>query len=487
VKHLRKYIGSRFYLAIGILLLVLYPACTDFLEDVTPNNALPLDNGLDTEEALETFLTGTYALLEDLAIIFSDLTTEDTEPIPAACPAPLEFNRNDLGPTNSFVGRIWERKYRLINQANIIIERVSELLQEDRIDRDEADRISGEAYFLRGVNYFDLIRLFALPRHVNRGEGPGVPLVLEGVDNTDKISLPARASIAMVYDQIRDDLTTARQLLPVNEGAEGKASYYSAIAYLAAVAFHNEEYDLARDWCLEIINAGIYDLVEHPETFFRQKGNIEEIWSVIRSAQERGELYNFTIAPICNGFVLRPDLYDRAYAKIVTVAQSEELDANGWIAADLRYSTLTFDDGGLFRVAKYTNSLGADNLPAKRFAEIVLMYAECQARLGNISDAIVYLNMVRSRAIEVRDGEGNIMPDDVVLFSEADFSTTNELIETIILERQVELVMEGNRFHDLIRLRRDVNGLPYDHDKLRWPIPQDEIDVNPNLMQNPGY
>ncbi len=67
-----------------------------------------------------------------------------------------------------------------------------------------------------------------------------------------------------------------------------------------------------------------------------------------------------------------------------------------------------------------------------------------------------------------------------------DFPDAAALIDAIAKERRVELAFEGNYFHDLIRLRRPVQGIPWDDDRLRLPIPQRELDVNPNLVQNPG-
>ena len=60
-------------------------------------------------------------------------------------------------------------------------------------------------------------------------------------------------------------------------------------------------------------------------------------------------------------------------------------------------------------------------------------------------------------------------------------------LEDILQERQRELAFEGHRFHDAKRLKEDIDGIPYNADRLVMPIPQDDIDTNPNLVQNPGY
>ena len=88
---------------------------------------------------------------------------------------------------------------------------------------------------------------------------------------------------------------------------------------------------------------------------------------------------------------------------------------------------------------------------------------------------------------QVYDVGGGLILDSPIAYTEQDFDDQNALIEAIVLERHAEFVMEGQRFFDLIRLRREINGLPYDSQKLRYPIPQIELDQNNNLVQNPGY
>jgi len=475
------------------LTITMCMSCEDFLGDVTPGSSLPLYSGLDNPDALETFLIGTYALLasgaDELMVGLTDIATEDTGGNCGAGTGWVEFCQNDIIPDNGILVGMWRFSYEVINQTNIIIESVDQLLSQGGIDPARAEQLLGEAYFLRGVVYFELTRVFALPYHC---ESPlGVPILTVGVDNTNKITLPARDSVQSVYAQSINDLTEALERLPKTKGAADRASYYAVVAYLAEIAFQKAvtpaEYTSVADMAYIIIESGQYDLVTPADVYFRNKGTSEEIWSVKHSGEESGSLYTMTQSNRAQQFGLSNDLLDRAYGKIITDAQWIGLRANEWLADDQRYSILTNNDTFELKSTKYSDRFGGDNLPAMRYAEIILMYAECLARLDQMDEAITYLNMIRERAIVVTDSAGNIVSDDAILFSTDDFANKDELIEAIILERQVELIMEGNRFHDLIRLRRPVNGLDYKHAKLRWPIPQREIDANPNLMQNPDY
>lgn len=475
--------------SVWILVLFGLVACNDFLDDLSPGNALPLSSGLDNAEAIEDFLVGAYDVLQNHADILMiglvDIMTEDTgKGVQCGEGSGVgEFCVNDIAPGNDWLQ--WIGPYTVINHANIIIGRVNQLLTQGSIDPGTAAIFLGEAHFLRGVEYFELIRLYALPLHT--GDTLGVPLLTTGVDNTDKLTFPARATVEDVYAQIRSDFRAAMELLPRTQGETGRASYYAAAGYLAEVAFQTGDYAQADSLATIIVSSGKYTLTPTPADYFGMKGSQEEIWAVAHSNQERGQLWNFTQSGFTWRYNLSIDLYTRAYGKIITSAQSASLASQSLHAEDLRFSTLTDRDTTNLGCTKYPDR-GTD-VPALRYAEVLLMRAECRARLGDTATAIEHLNQVRKRAISIADDAGNPLSledeDNPVLFKAEDFTSPDSLIEAIILERQVELIMEGNRFHDLIRLERPVNGLPYDHCKLRWPIPLTEMDVNPNLVQNP--
>ena len=295
-------LGVCFLLSIALAV----QSCEDFL-DTNPGFALPLSTGLDNAEALEDFLIGTYDMLQFnvdlLQIGLVDIMTEDTGR-GGQCGEGSgldEFCFNDIGPDNQWLS--WNGPYAVINQANIIIERVEALLEQEEIDVEQANSLSGEAYFLRGLMYFELIRLYALPLH--KGSELGVPIITEGVDNTDKLTFPSRASVEDVYNQIIEDFTNVTQLLPVSRGENGRASYFSAVAYLTEVAFQNaqvpQDFTEVVEKAKMLIESGEYSLTDTPENYFRNKGTTEDIFSVFHSNQEVGDLWvvtlsNFTFA-----------------------------------------------------------------------------------------------------------------------------------------------------------------------------------------------
>jgi hypothetical protein len=142
--------------------------------------------------------------------------------------------------------------------------------------------------------------------------------------------------------------------------------------------------------------------------------------------------------------------------------------------------------------SKYTDiSSRADWAPIIRFAEVLLTYAEAQARTasGVDADAIDKLNRVRDRAIV-----------SATPYTTGDFANKDSLINAILGERRIELAFEGHRFWDIMRVKGTVNNKydsdgstllppqPFGADKDVWPIPQIEIDKSKKVLtQNKGY
>jgi len=139
-----------------------------------------------------------------------------------------------------------------------------------------------------------------------------------------------------------------------------------------------------------------------------------------------------------------------------------------------------------FLVNKYPNATNPDKDEVKiiRYAEIVLTLAEGYARTNDETNAKLYLNQL----VKLRDP------------SFAGYTSTGQqLLDDIINERRKELAFEGLRLFDLLRLNQVINRptQPFSYPgytvvsltdvRRLQPIPQDELDINPNIKPNPGY
>ena len=117
-----------------------------------------------------------------------------------------------------------------------------------------------------------------------------------------------------------------------------------------------------------------------------------------------------------------------------------------------------------------------NNFKILRYADVLLMYAEAVGE----DEGKKYLNQVRARAGLVGYGDADYPKE---------YNTFDKALEH---ERRVELAMEFHRFFDLVRTNRAMEvinskGFNLTKDKLLFPIPVNAIDINPGLLQNPGY
>ena len=153
-------------------------------------------------------------------------------------------------------------------------------------------------------------------------------------------------------------------------------------------------------------------------------------------------------------------------------------------ATDFRRDyNISFDPRNRRYGSKYPTPIGSEDLHVIRLGEVILIKAEAEANLGQLSQAVTTLNLIRARAGATQ-----------YVFGTPGATTKDEIIDLIIKERRLELAFEGHRFPDLVRLGlfisvlTDYNGYDVDPSQTRYPIPQAEIDVTgASLLQNPGY
>lgn len=469
---------------IPIQMLIL-TGCNAFLEKPQPVDSIPIDEAFNSIEDVTTALRGAYRKMERLEfqlIMYPAFQSDNFNYI-----AGSTWDRSIVNiPFSASGGRngaFWSDAYQLINQANLVLQ----TLEAEPEFGEEAERrqIEGEALFLRALGHFEMARLFARPYGPNAAQDLGVPLMLTATTSSSEITFPARASVQEVYDQVIADLQRATELLP-EPFLAGRVHRYAAHAYLARVAFQKRDYALAAQQAA-LAMEGDFALTASPLDFFRNEGSAEEIWVIVHTPQERNGMEGRTGA---GWMVLQEDLLAEGFPSIITPEQAAEAQQNQWQVVDLRRSTLTDTAGTDVVSTKYENPNWEDDIPILRLADQLLIRAEALAHTSGVNaESIALLNDVRRRALRVVDANGDPVAGaaELVEFEASDFTEATELIEAIIRERRVELLFEGNRFHELMRLQRPVRGYAHDADELRWPIPQREMDANPNLVQNPGY
>lgn len=451
---MKNYINYRILFS---FLALAFLACDDNL-DIEPEQALSPEVATESPANIKNILNSIYGdarssssygggigLASELLANAGELSWNGTFVQPA------EYNEKAVLTGNSFVSGIWLNGYQINNQANIVLANLDVFEVES-----ERDKTEGEAKFLRALNYFDLVRLFAKPykRGTNGGE-PGVPIILEPVVDASKITYPARNSITEVYGQVINDLNDAYELLPSSN--QYFADKYAAKALLARVYLQMGNYEMARDAAdIVIKNSGHSLTATFADAFNNPQDSTEDIFAIQVTAQD-GSSHSFNLYWAGRNFGGRngdPDL--SILGPHFTIYDDSNDDR-----ADFFY------EGRGTATLKWQNQFA--NIPIIRLAEMYLIRAEANERLGTQVGAtpLEDINKLRLRA--------NASPLPSVDLG------------NILMERRRELAFEGFALFDAKRLGRDIGNISYDDNRLVLPIPLREMDANPELVQNPGY
>lgn len=449
------------------ILLYIGSGCDDQLDLADPNNALT-DETYTSDKGVKLALIGAYNALSD-DDYFGGSTQRNSELMAANDEVVFSgtFNdvsdifRKEITSPNNDVASLWIEAYNTINISNNILNAMSVVNEADQ------EQVQGEALFLRGISYFELVKYFALPYSAgNTITNLAVPLMLEADINS--LEQKPRNTVEEVYTQIVSDLTEAEALLA--EGPNpGKATKEAAAAFLSRVYLQmagddsnvttsNAFYALARDAADRAISTGNYELTSTVAEAFAEGSSSEDLFDIPVSTVDGTNNLNVFYASATNG--------GRGDVEVMPshLALYEVDDER----ADLFYIDDATDET---RVGKWIYQFG--NVKVIRLAELYLTRAECNERLGTtVGDTPLNdVDLIRGRA-----GLGSI---------------GTATLAAILQERRLELAHEGQRLHDIKRLMGNVtqgiDTFPFDDPKLVFPVPQREMDVNSNLIQNEGY
>lgn len=489
--------------SLAVLVVVFFSSC-DLLEDREPQQSLEFPGQLETAVQVENTLTGAYNDIQDgdftgaQTLVFNEIIADNTS-WTGSFTTYQQIAVKDMDSSNGSIEGVWNDGYDAINTANIILASLPNIDDPDL----NSDRIEGEAKFIRALSHFALVKLFAESPYVagQTNDQLGVPVRTEPTTSPQDFDSPSRNSVEEVYNAVIADLQDAISLLP-SSSANGTANSFVASALLSRVFMQQGEYESARDLAADVI-AGPYRLNNNVETFFRNEFSPESIFEIAHTLDDNPGVN--TALPAFYNQDARDDIqlstdYIAAAGNIVTDDQQAELDANNQTAEDTRITVLTsapsLEDANTSETTstKYESAANVDdNAPILRLPEMMFNYMEAQARLATDlasvpQDVFDQLNQIRTRAFIVRNADGDQIPDESAIeYERADFTDKQELIDTILLERRIELAFEGQRLGDLQRLQQDITGLPFDDPNIAFPIPQDEIDANDNITQNPAY
>ncbi|WP_224484105.1 RagB/SusD family nutrient uptake outer membrane protein [Robertkochia aurantiaca] len=437
---------------VTVLGLISLASC-DVLEP-EPQTSLDANNALVDAASAEGIMLGAYSSMQSIAyygaefVLNNDLYA-DNSVFQGFYDSQLEFDQQAVPITNLWVTDAWVQMYRVINSANLLIDGV------DNIDDPALDRdlIYGEAHAVRALVYFDLLRSFG--EFYDTTSQFGLPLLLEPIPDNDFNQIPnlERSNVSDTYNQILTDLNTAISLLEGFDDQE-RMNYWAALALRARVNLYRMDYQAAFADANRVITEGPFSLVpDVADVYFTTDVTSESIFDLEFNDQDQSDFNTYTIRR--DEYNVDPDL----------LVSFEEGDAR----ADLFVVDRSRD-----RTAKYLDNTNANNAKVLRLAEMYLIRSEAAVMSSNDPNAGTDdLNVLRERA--------GLLPLGV-------FATMDDYIAAMQQERRAELNFEGHRFFDLVRydLTGEVLGLTEDFRKI-LPIPRNELQTHPALVQNPGY
>jgi len=455
---MNTHIKNSLLIGVGVLCLT---ACADRL-NVQPTQDIDATQALASEQDVQITLTGAYDGIGDGnvyggAIQYTgDLLGDNRDVVFGGTFTTLdELWRKTITTTNVDVRDLWLDSYRAINRANTVLANL------DKVSETNRPSIEGQARFIRGVLYFELVKSFG--KSFNDGtpaQNLAVPLVLTPTGSVTDADNRTRNSVAEVYAQVLDDLTKAEQSLPLTPrgvfntaliGNAGAATKGAAQAMLARVYLQQQNFAGARDAANRVITAGTFSLAPTFADVFADTSP-EVIFKIVVTDQDGVNNLNTFYASNRNS--------GRGDIRI----QTKFLDLYG--TTDVRGSFITRVNNNVF-TSKFNDLYG--DVPVVRLAEMYLVRAEANLRLSTSVGATPLADVNRIRA------RSRATP------------LTAVTLAAILLERRLELAFEGQQVADIKRTAGTVGSTAFNANNLVLPVPQREIDTNKSLVQNPGY
>ena len=387
---------------------------------------------------------------------------------------------------------VWGAHYGAIAILNSVITALNEDKLGPTIAQGVKDELMAQAKFLRGFNYFWLVRLYG-----------DVPIITE---ETDVVAGEiVRDPIANVYDLIVADLKNAEANLPDEWGGDkaGRPSKWAAKSLLAKVyitmataPMNNTSYfQSAKDMAADVINNGPCDLVPDIREVFTLGNRLgPEIMFSFNATEDDIATPPQIWLPGSMAFGWGDFALDKTWADSIYPDQPrkdaymilEDWDGTSWENWDGTHTP---------HLRKFVYNSREEmerlqswpNIPLIRFADVLLLFAEAdnQVNGGPTQDAVDAVNRVIDRANDYVDNPSH--PKVTIGLSQAEFDAA------VINERSLELFFEFDRWFDLVRKRilcdvmRPEVAVNCDDNDYLWPIPRTDLRLNDKLTQNPGY
>lgn len=487
---MRKY-NKNIVLLIALFALLVPNACQKDLLDPVPQNSLSDATIFATPDRFVSLINGIYARMKSgqfyggRYLVYGDVAAEEFLNETGNGVTALQVWNHTLGESANEVNNLWNAVYATINSCNIFIDgadRNRAVLNNDAL----ANQYIAEARFVRALCYHSLLLTYCRPYADGNGSKLGVPLRIQPEIGPSNNNL-ARSTVAEVYAQILDDLNFAEQNLAATNGSGllnvTRAHKNAAIALKSRVYLAMGRYSDVITEANKLVPAAA-PYKSSSGVAHELQANVKNVFTSPYTTTESILSMPFTSSDLPGTQNGLGSYYNPGPRGIGDYS----LNPKGIIGDTMHFP---LSDARRQFVLNHTNNKPylnkfpagpehTDYLPVLRYAEVLLNLAEAEARTAGVSQrAVDMLNAIRGRS------------DASVQFAMGDFATANDLIDAILRERRIELLGEGFRDFDCLRLLQPLPGkanvaaiLPTVSEYI-WPIPSGELAVNKSCVQNP--
>jgi hypothetical protein len=462
---------------ISLIACAAFSSCENFLTQ-DPYTTMPDDAAITNNVNANYALAGIYDRMQNefffgrMFLVAPEATTENLVLSASNSNRYVAEAQWTMTPATSDVASMWLYGYWGVTAANKILEKI------DGIDAtvQQRQQIKGEALALRGMLHLYLVRMYAHDYTTNPDD-LGIPYMEKSIIYEQ----PARDKLSTTFDKIIRDLSEGADLLTQSGVDNGpfRLNAWAAKALMAKAYMTKLDYDAAKPVLKDIIDNSGYKLLSNAD--------YGSAWSKHYDARAKTE-FLFAISNLSTDYGATTSLgyifLEAGYGDLLASDAIYSLYTTTDVRRDAFFKANT-KNASIQMVDKYPSRDGSSGLsdnPVVRLSDVYLLYAEACANTNEEANAVKYLDEVRQRC----DPQ-----------AAASTETGQALKDKILLERRKELAFEGEYYHDLKRNKLPIptaynaqgtnKTVGYPDDRRAFPIPQDEIDANPNMEQNRGY
>ncbi len=530
---------KKIYSAFAIFILLFLISCKkDFLE-VKPQQSVLTADVFASMSTSRAAVNGLYSLMQSYsyygrdAMVIPEVLSDNATRSVKSGNRYTGMNTMTHTATDANISRMWSQMYQIVSNANAIIANEENIKKNaTTLEQEEAAQLVGEAYSVRALVYFDLVKFFARPlKFTTDGSHLGVPLVIKPIINITDVVYPARNTAAEVYTQIDKDITQALIRLPAtgNVLSSGtvnstflkiRLNKFSTLALKARIAVYKEDWTTAAEAANEVIASGKYSLYSFGSMLqdFRTQSSAESLFEVANNTNDNPgtDSYAYLCSQMGYGEMLGTNLNMNRKSTGTTLTAFRALYET-YSATDIRRNFIALGNrnslGGETAVplpVKYVNiSTYMENIKVLRFAEMYLVRGEANARLAVannnatlLTSSLTDINLIRRS----RDTATTTRLFNAVLTGVPPTGSISAVafIDSIIVERRKEFAFEGQRLFDLNRTQTTfvkINSggnaasrlVQYSattsslYQRTIMPIPVTQVQNNPQMVQNPGF